>query len=479
MRHSGWSLATRLAIWYALSAFLLVTGAGLIQYRSLVKSLAEEDDQELLERLHAVVRSGAAGRAVSPQDPAARMIVRVLDASCDPITAPAHAADVPPPACIAAAVGRDTIRDWRSPSGQRWKIAVTRTAQAPAEWIEVLLDRSTDDRVLAAYVDELLLVLGASLALATALGYGLARRGLRPLNVFARRVAQIDARSLDRRLTSANGDGAYPQEVRGLAASLDDMLGRLERAFSALSEFSSELAHELRTPIHVLRQQAEVALQRTRTAEEYRDVLGANLEELDRMRRMVDDILFLARSEDPRAVIERAPLRLADEVRDVIDFLSADAADRRIGVRSTVADSVELRADRMLLRRALVNVISNALHHTPRDGQVTVSSRDDAGRIAIDVSDSGAGIPSELLPRVFDRHVRGPESIARHPRGAGLGLAIVRAIVTLHEGTATATSSPGNGTTITLFFPAAARRGMDDSATAAPEDGTRPNLSKL
>lgn len=477
MRHSGWSLATRLAVWYAFTAFLLVTGAGLIQYRSLVTSLAEEDDQELLERLHVVVRSRAGDGSALPQDPEARMIVRFLDASCAPVTP--HPSHLPPPACITAPVGRDTVRDWRSPGGRRWKIAVTRVSRPSAEWIEVLLDRSSDDRVLAAYVDELLLVLGAALGLAAALGYGLARRGLRPLTVFAHRVGQIDARSLDRRLGGSDGDGVYPHEVRGLAVSLDNMLDRLERAVSALSEFSAELAHELRTPIHVLRQQAEVALQRTRTPEEYRDVLGGNLEELDRMRRMVDDMLFLARSEDPRAGIDGGPLRLADEVSDVIDFLSADAADRHIDIRSAVPPSIELHADRMLLRRALVNVISNALHHTPAHGQVKVSARQDAGGIAIDISDTGAGIPEELLPRVFDRHVRGPESVARQPQGAGLGLAIVRAIVTLHGGTAAATSAPGQGTTITLLFPAAARLRLPESAMPAGQHETKPNVSKL
>lgn len=204
MRRSGWSLATRLAFWYAITAFLLVTGAGLIQYRSLVTSLADEDDHELLERLHGVVRSQAAGRSLTPQDPQERMIVRLLDSSCVPITV--YAAALPPPACIPSRAGRDTVRDWRSPGGRRWKIAVTRTAQTPAEWMEVLLDRSSDDRVLAAYVDELLLVLGASLGLAAALGYGLARQGLRPINVFARRVAGIDAFSHDAKCSCALAD---------------------------------------------------------------------------------------------------------------------------------------------------------------------------------------------------------------------------------------------------------------------------------
>lgn len=446
-----WSLAARLAAWYAVAAFLLVAGAALAQYRSLVTGLSEEDNQELIERLHATMRDGPEQLPALSHDPRERMTVRLLDQSCRPIAQ--ISLDLPPPSCVSSGGEGETIRNLRSASGVHWKIAVAYIGRPWATWVEVLLDRSTDDRVMSAYVDELLVVLGASLLVAAALGYGIARRGLRPLRLFAQRVTEIDARSLGQRLLKDDDELAYPQEVQALVTSLDRMLDRLERAFRALTELSGDLAHELRTPIHVLRQHGEVALQRRRSAEEYQDVLGANLEELDRMRRMVDDILFLARAEDPRAVIQRVSLCLSDEAAAVIEFLSADATDRGVFLSSDVPTSLELFADRMLLRRALVNVLGNALRHTPAGGRVTVSACTDGDNVAVEVCDTGVGIPAELLPRVFDRHTRGPDSSARDAGGAGLGLAIVRGIMALHGGTAEAMSPLGEGTKITLMFP--------------------------
>jgi two-component system heavy metal sensor histidine kinase CusS len=451
MPRARWSLASRLAAWYAVAAFLLVAGAALVQYRSLITVLAEEDDQALVERLRSTMRAGPEQLVAPKHGPRERLVVRFLDESCRPIGG--ATLDLPQPSCISLRAGHEPIRDLRSPSGVHWKIAVAHIGQAWAAWVEVLLDRSTDDRVMSAYLNELVVVLGASLLVAAALGYGIARRGLRPLRVFAQRVTEIDARSLSQRLSKGDEEPTYPRELQALVTSLDDMLDRLEGAFRALTEFSAELAHELRTPIHVLRQHAEIALRRGRSAEEYRDVLGANLEELDRMRRMVDDILFLARAEDPRAVIECASLRLADEAAAVIEFLSADATDRGVSLSSNVPTSLELFADRMLLRRALVNVLGNALRHTPAGGRVTVSAHTDGVIVALDVCDTGVGIPPELLPRVFDRHARGPDLNARNPGGAGLGLAIVRGIMALHGGTAEATSPLGEGTKITLMFP--------------------------
>lgn len=451
MNSARGSLAARLTIWYAATAFLLVAGAGIVQYRSLLGSLEAEDDLEIAGRLRDAVRVGTTGLTGPAHAAQQRMIVRYLDYSCRPLSP--DGPGLPPPSCPSAPPGASSFRDWRSPGGAEWRIAAARVDQPGAKWVEVLLDRSTDDRVLRAYVDELVLVLAASLLLAAGLGYGIARRGLRPLNLFAHRVAEIDARSLGNRLSMLAGLAAHPKELQGVVTSLDGMLDRLERAFRALTEFSTELAHELRTPVHVLRQQTEVALQRVRSPGEYQEVLGANLEELDRMRRMVDDILFLARAEDPRAAIERIPLPLADEVAAVIDFLSALAAERGIAFVSDVPDRLELHADRMLLRRALVNIIGNAIRHTPVGGSIEVGARDDGDAVVLEVRDNGAGIAPEILQHVFDRHVRGTDSAARNSEGAGLGLAIVRGVMSLHGGTAMATSAPGEGTRIILRFP--------------------------
>ncbi len=446
-----WSLATRLTAYFAVTAFLLVAAAAYLQYRTLVTSLAAEDDRLLREWLVVApeIRPEALPALLGqkPRGP----VLRALSAGCEPLGEWAAAGEVvPPPRCDMRSGETPLFRTWRSPDGHEWRIASRRTETG---WVEALLDRESDAVVLRAFRQEIVFVLGAALLAATGLGLTIARRGLKPLDRLNRRVATIDARSLGRRL--AGGD--EPAEIRALVTSFDGMLERLDRAFRSLTEFSADLAHELRTPIHVLRQQAEVALQRARSPDEYREILGSSLEELERMRRMVDDILFLARAEDPRAVVQRSRLSLANEIRDVADFLQAEAAEREVSVFCGVPATLELSADRTLVRRALVNVVTNALRHTPAGGRIDLSAREEAGErggtVVIEIRDTGSGVPAKFLPHVFERHVRGPDASARHPDGAGLGLAIVRGVMTLHGGTALMSSVPDEGSRVTLTFP--------------------------
>lgn len=482
MRRPNWSLAARLSVWYAVTAFLLILGAALVQYHSLVTSLAAEDDLDLTERLQEELRRLPGEPIATSDDRAARMLVRVLDRECR--SARFATVRYPPASCDSFSSREIRLRSWRFPDGTRWRIAGTQRPEPSGGWIEVLLDRSNDQRVVRAYREELLLVLVAALLVSAVLGYVIARRGLRPLARLTHRIDEIDARSLARRLTIPDGRDRQPAEVEALIASFDEMLGRLEHAFRALTEFSADLAHEFRTPIHVLRQQAEVVLQRARTPEQYREVLESSLEELDRMRRMVDDMLFLARAEDPRSVVQPVRFGLDDEIKEVTDFLSAEASERSVALTAAVASEVELSADRTLFRRALVNVIANALRHTPAGGRVHVAAREAAAKVVVEVSDTGEGIPDELLPYVFDRYVRSPSARARHPSGAGLGLTIVRGIMTLHGGTAAASSAPGSGTCITLTFPKRPEDAIPDAAQPAlAAAGALPiagvNLSKL
>lgn len=465
MRFVRRSLATRLMIWYAASAFILVAGAALIQYRTLVSSLAEEDDRDLAESIATIIRGPGPDGASLPPDASMRLATRTLDEDCRPVQPQRE--DLPPPACSADPRQIPIFRTWYSPAGEYWRVATAHRVRAGAGWVEVLLNRSTDEGILRAYRARLALVLVAALLATTLLGYGIARRGLRPLARLAVRVGEIDARALERRLSIGDGASAEPAEIEALVASFNGMLARLDRAFRAFSEYTAELAHELRTPIHILRQQAEVALGRARGETDYREALSSSLEELDRMRRMVDDILFLARAEDPRAAVERARLRLATETAGIVDFLHADAAERSVEFVVDIPPDMELTADRMLLRRALVNVISNALRYTPAGGRITISARDGDSASTIEVSDTGSGIPPALLPHVFDRHIRDADSRTRHPEGTGLGLAIVRGIMTLHGGAATVVSPPGDGTRVTLVFPkpAGASPGEHSSTT--------------
>ena len=475
-----WSLAARLMVWYAVTAFLLVAAAAFVQYRTLVTSLAAEDDQQLTERLDAARNTvgmiiGATSRttgAAAPEthDAAGEMDVgvRMLTETCRPVqSAQSIPAQLPPTDCAGRRDGGITYRDWRSPAGRNWRVASAHAAGPNGGWVEVILDRSKDDGVLAAYQDKLALVLVVSLLAATLLGYWIARRGLQPLAALRERMTRVDARSLDQRL----GTQHAPAEIATLITSFDAMLDRLEAAFGALTKLSAELAHELRTPLHVLRQQSEITLGRTRSAEEYRETLASSLEELDRLARMVDDMLFLARTEDPRSSINRQPLAVASELTDVAEYLGAVAAESGIILSADAPRELTVIADRMLVRRALVNIVVNALHHTPTDGRVRLTARAVDASVVLCVEDTGAGIPEDALPCVFDRYFRAPNAQGMTSSGSGLGLAIVRGIMHLHGGAAAVSSTLGRGTRVTLTFP--------DGASVYDVPTDESNLTKL
>lgn len=472
------SLALRLTVWYAATAFLLVAAVAWVQYRTLRSDLAGEDDQLLIETLAAARRSVAAGTTDTLQVGASSTlvgpVVRWLDEQCHVVVG-ARTADLPPAQCDSAGgvTGAATLRTWISPTGRLWRIASQRVVApipvdgrrpAPA-FIDVLLDRWTDAALLEGYRRELTMLLGAALAGSALLGFWIARRGLRPLQTLASAMSRVDVQALDHPIDmTGTADGA-PTEVIALVASFETMRERLNRAFAALTQFSTELAHEFRTPLHILLQQTEVALSRSRTPDEYRDVLASSLEELHRLNRMVDDILFLARAEDPRARINRTSLPVATELADIVDYLEPLASEGGVGLVAEPAEAIVVSADRMLLRRALVNVVTNAIRHTPSGGTVTLAAERRGEAVAIEVRDTGMGIPAAELSRVFDRYFRvmdgafdtaADQDIARDAErtgGTGLGLAIVRGIMSLHGGTASVRSTPGRGTWVTLVFP--------------------------
>lgn len=447
------SIAARLTAWYAATSFVLVTGVVASQYRALSRDLASEDDQLLVETLAAAKR-GLLAEATPPAQGSALEgpFVRVLDAACRPV-AGGWPSTLPPPACTPA-TGRPSFRDWRAPDGEPWRVLAVRDP-GQARMVEVLLSRRTDDEVLARNRRQLLVLLPLALFGAVILGYFGARRGLQPLARLAERVKAVDARSLDRRLRLDDA----PEEIEDLTISFDEMLARLEGAFAALTNYSAEMAHEIRTPLHAMRQQLEVALGRARTADEYRDVLGSSLEELERLRRMADDMLFLARAEDPRAVVSRDELHVADELDSVAEFMDGVAAERGVSLVAETSGHLILRGDRTLVRRALVNLVANAVAHTPHGGSVTLRAARTADGVSVVVDDTGKGLSTEDADRAFDRYFRGVDG--GRPGGAGLGLAIVRGIMRLHGGTADLSSQVGRGTTATLHFP---RADIDDEA---------------
>ncbi|MFT3847370.1 MAG: heavy metal sensor histidine kinase [Propionivibrio sp.] len=237
------------------------------------------------------------------------------------------------------------------------------------------------------------------------LGWIAARRGLRPLQAIRKKTADITAHRLHTRLELDN----VPVELIGLVETFNEMLNRLETSFRQLSEFSSDIAHELRTPVSNLLTQTQVTLSRERTADEYRDVLASNIEEFERLSRMISDMLFLAKADNRLIVPHRERLDLQEEVRGLVEFYEALAEEKSITVSCSGAATVS--GDRLMLRRAISNLLSNALRYTPAGEKVAIRIDDGRGDdaaalVKVSVENTGKAIPPEHLPRLFDRFYR-------------------------------------------------------------------------
>lgn len=273
-------------------------------------------------------------------------------------------------------------------------------------------------------------------ALATAgLGWIATRWGLSPLRQVTHMVAGISAERLADRL-SATG---LPTELKPLATAFNAMLARLDDSFRRLSEFSSDIAHELRTPISSLMTQTQVALSSARSKDEYKEVLYSSLEEYERMAQMVGDMLYLAQTDNPLLKPGLEKVDLSHEIQDLFDYFEAWAEERAVSLTQT--GSATVSGDRLMLRRALSNLISNAIRHTPPGRTVQVSMARHGDTVTVAVKNPGTEIPAEHLPRLFDRFYRVDPSRQRNGDGAGLGLAIVKSIVEAHGGSVTVTSA--------------------------------------
>lgn len=278
------------------------------------------------------------------------------------------------------------------------------------------------------------------------MGWFVVRRGLMPLQAIKRKAAQITANRLHTRLPTE----AIPLELADLVATLNEMLSRLEESFQRLLDFSTDLAHELRTPISNLLTQTQVTLAKARTDEEYRDILASNIEEFEHLSRMISDMLFLAKADNKQLVPNRESVRLADEVVSLFEFYEILAEEK--AVHLTCTGTALICGDRLMLRRALSNLLSNALRYTPSGGKVTVSIAEKDLEVEVRVENTGENIPAEHLPRLFDRFYRTDNARQRTTDGSGLGLAITRSILLAHGGDISVDSA-GGITRFTLYFP--------------------------
>jgi two-component system, OmpR family, heavy metal sensor histidine kinase CusS len=229
------------------------------------------------------------------------------------------------------------------------------------------------------------------------------------------------------------------------------MLDRLQDSFVRLDRFSADIAHELRTPVHRLRNVTEVTLAAERSPSRDGDALGLCLDAAESLGDLIDRLLFLARAEDPRRQLDRENVKVCRELVVVCEFFEAMAAEAGVELSAEAPPDLHFGVDRQLFRRAIGNLVMNALTHTHAGGKVEVHASTTAESLSVCVADTGDGIPPEHLPHLFDRFYR-HDAVRTPGRGVGLGLAIVRSIAELHGGRVEVVSKPGQGSTFTLIL---------------------------
>ncbi len=352
-----------------------------------------------------------------------------------------------------AAPGREGAWSWEGVGGRPYRLKAARGAATGKETlVRVALDEGEARHTLSELRSILLLGIPGALALAVAGGFFLAGKVLAPVRQMAERAERISAENLAERLPV----GKTADEFARLAHVFNDALARLHASFEQLRRFTADASHELRTPLTAIRSVGEVALRDPLSPEAYRDVIGSMLEEVDRLARLVDSLLTLTRAEAGRIELKRETVDLGALATGVTDILRILAEEREQRLTLEASPGILARGDPAILRQAFTNLVDNAIKHTPPKGEIRVSARSASdGEVALEVADSGPGIPPEHRERVFERFYRIDEGRSREQGGVGLGLAIARWAVAANGGRIELESTAGRGSTFRIVLPRA------------------------
>lgn len=456
------SITLRLTGLFAVAAALVMLPVGVLISQMADQHFEEMDTTELRGKLALVLNSVSRVRMASDLDGIEPYLADALVGHTHlAIAVVSGARDMRfglpdagfPAALIDRAAGATTLAAWTH-EGRRYRglVALASTAQPLADPVRVAVAIDTEQHhvFMGAFRRSLALALLLGMSLTVPLGWFAARRGLLPVRRMAGVTQGISVAQLGERLPLDD----VPSELFDLARALNGMLERLEDSFKRLSEFSSDLAHELRTPISNLMMQTQVALSKARSDDEYREVLYSNLEEFERLARMIADMLFLAKADHGLLTPSREPVDLAEQVNALFTFYEAYADSRGVALRSQGAAVVQ--GDALMIRRALSNLLSNAIRHTEPAGAVAVHLATLPGaEIEVVVENPGADIPADHLARLFDRFHRVDPSRQQGSEGVGLGLAITQSVIEAHGARVSVTSNAGV-TRFSLRFPAQA-----------------------
>lgn len=342
---------------------------------------------------------------------------------------------------------------WLAPTGERLTSLRGETPMGDGKPVRyyLSLDRRNDFRLFTSFTQATAWSVPVLLLMVALGAWLIARTALSPLRRFNRLAASIDTQSLSQRVSLAG----LPLELADLAREFNQMLDRIDGGYTRLQEFSGDLAHEMRTPVATLLGRTQVTLSQPRTAAELQDVMEGNIEELERLSRLISDMLLIANTDAPGSSLRLELMDLGDEAQKIADYMAQVADDQQIQI--TVQGKAAVRADRLLVQRAVTNLLSNAIRHADDHSVIAVRVTNASEVATLSVTNQGEPIPAADRERIFDRFFRVDASRARAQGGAGLGLAIVRAIMSAHGGqvglTPASTSAP-HTTTFVLTFQA-------------------------
>jgi two-component system heavy metal sensor histidine kinase CusS len=458
------TLTAKLAGLYAVTTLIILASVGTYLYRALASQLAAREDHELVEKVeqfrHILLETPNYDAIIKDKhrfiDVAMGhhgLIVMLVAANGQTLMQNHDAAGALTPSHVAP-IGQEpdprSIWDWEYAPGKtaRTIVAWAKLDKA-SEPVRVVVGRTASERtqLLADYLQDVLAAMVGASTLAALLGYLAVRRALWPLKIIAHQAHSITAQRLERRLDAH----LAPPELQVLVESFNAALDRLQDSFQRLSQFSADLAHDLRTPLYNLTMQTQVALSQPRSNEEYIVMFSSSLEEYERLSRMVESMLFLARADNAQVALSIQTLDGFDELQRIADYFEGIAEDAKVSI--SVEGEGPLLVDPALFRRAVSNLVANAIRFTPAGNTIRLYLEQGPTLSVVGVANPGAGIEQIHLARIFDRFYRADQSRSRSGASTGLGLAIVDSIMKLHGGKVEVESVLTGMTTFRLRFP--------------------------
>ena len=458
--------------WYVGTVVVVMAAFSLLLYYGLRRSLLASTDDALrdtaqditvaLHEEHDEPVGMLVSECVTEKHHAGQVQVLVRPASGPPdqilaaLTGEPAAESLPLTAAVwtTALAGSASFETSGPVRGSAWRVLTFAARDARMQYvIQVGMSLKSVTETLRRVALTLLVSVPLLLAVLALFGYFFIRGALQPVRRMVATVHGIRADDLSHRIT----DVESADEIGELAATFNAMLGRVERAFDAVRQFSSDAAHELKTPLTALRGEMEVALRKEREPEEYRAALESGLEETAKLERIIDDLLLLARTDASSGTLANESVALDEVVLEAYEETCALAERMGISLVLSDLDEVRIRGNALLLRRLLVNLIDNGIKYNRPGGNVSVTLGLERGgnQARLVVEDTGIGIPAESLPHLFDRFYRVDKARSRDVGGTGLGLAIVKRVAEAHGGSVTAESKLGKGSRFTVVLPVA------------------------